>query len=150
MNHYESLLQKKYGISSGILAHIAACKKTIAPKTQEFERIRQYNALKVLQAFQDCGLAERHFTGYGLTDDGKYKLSEIFAQIFGAEDAIVSPLFASGTHTINVALYGLLRPLDTMLCITGTPYDTLVSTLGLAEGSKKDFQSWPSITRKSP
>lgn len=140
MNHYELLLRNQYGISSEIFAHIASCKAAIAPKAQEFEQIRQYNALKVLRAFQDCGLAERHFngsTGYGLTDDGKFKLSEVFARIFGAEDAIVSPLFASGTHTINVALYGLLRPLDTMLCITGTPYDTLVSTLGLAEGSKK-------------
>ena len=85
MNHYESLLQKKYGISSGILAHIAACKKRLRQKTQEFERIRQYNALKVLQAFQDCGLAERHFngsTGYGLTDDGKYKLSGDFLPKF--------------------------------------------------------------------
>ena len=81
-------------------------------------------------------------TGYGLSDEGKYKLSQVFAKVFGAEDAIVSPLLASGTHTINVALYGLLRPLDTMLCITGTPYDTLVSTLGLTEGSKKGLSEF--------
>ncbi len=140
MNEYEAYLQKNYGISSAILEHIRICKEAIGSKIQEFEEIRQYNTLKILRAFQECALAERHFsgsTGYGLTDDGKYKLSEVFANIFGAEDAIVSPLFASGTHTINVALYGLLRPLDTMLCITGEPYDTLVSTLGLKEGNQK-------------
>ncbi len=112
---------------------------------QEFEQIRQFNSIKVLRAFQECALAERHFfgsTGYGLSDEGKYKLSQVFAKVFGAEDAIVSPLLASGTHTINVALYGLLRPLDTMLCITGTPYDTLVSTLGLTEGSKKGLSEF--------
>ena len=140
MNSYQSFLQNQYGINEKIFAHIRACKEAIAPKIQEFEEVRQYNTLKVLHAFQECGLAERHFygsTGYGLTDDGKYKLSEIFTKIFGAEDAIVSPLFASGTHTINVALYGLLRPLDTMLCITGAPYDTLISTLGLGQNEKK-------------
>lgn len=140
MNSYQSFLQTQYGIGEKVFAHIRACKEAIAPKIQEFEEIHQYNTLKVLHAFQECGLEERHFngsTGYGLTDDGKYKLSEIFAKIFGAEDAIVSPLFASGTHTINVALYGLLRPLDTMLCITGAPYDTLISTLGIGQEKEK-------------
>ena len=145
MSAYASLLKNEYGIDQRIIEHIYACKEAIAPKMQEFEQIRQFNSIKVLRAFQECALAERHFfgsTGYGLSDEGKYKLSQVFAKVFGAEDAIVSPLLASGTHTINVALYGLLRPLDTMLCITGTPYDTLVSTLGLTEGSKKGLSEF--------
>ncbi len=113
---------------------------------KNYERIREYNSFKVLAAFQKAGVEERHFagsTGYGLTDAGKDKLNELFAEVFGAEEAIASPLIASGTHAICIALFGLLRPLDGMLTISGTPYDTLSSALGLngsyAPGGLSDF-----------
>lgn len=81
--------------------------------------------------------------GYGYSDEGREKLGEVFAEIFGAEKALVSPLISSGTHAINIALFGLLRPLDTLFSITGRPYDTLSTAIGLdgeeGNGSLKDF-----------
>lgn len=83
---------------------------------------------KVIKAMQDVGLAERHFlpaTGYGYNDAGREAIEEIFANIFNAEKAIVRPHINSGTHAIGSALYGILRPGDELLAISGAPYDTI-------------------------
>lgn len=112
---------------------------------KNIDEITEYNQLKVLSAFINNGVSESHFvesTGYGYGDRGRETLDKVFADSFGAEDSIVRHSFASGTHTISVALFGLLRPGDTMLCVTGTPYDTLQPVIGLKgekQGSLKDF-----------
>ena len=98
------------------------------------EEIRDYNQLKMLRAFTDCGVEARHFlgsTGYGVWDDSRNKLEEVFSRCMGAEDALVRPQFMSGTHTLTVALFGLLRAGDTLLAATGRPYDTLEGVIGL-------------------
>ena len=86
------------------------------------------NQDKVLQAFQKQKLALRHFastTGYGYDDAGRDTLSKVFSEIFQAENAIVSPLIASGTHALTLMLFAILRPGDTLLSISGDVYDTL-------------------------
>lgn len=101
----------------------------------EIDERTEYNQLKVLKSFITNQVSERHFaesTGYGYNDDGRDKLDAVFADIYGAEDAIVRHSFASGTHTLSVALFGVLRPGDTMLCVTGTPYDTIHDVIGIS------------------
>ena len=98
------------------------------------EEIRDYNQLKMLRAFTDCGVEARHFwgsSGYGVWDDSRNKLEEVFARCMGAESALVRSQFMSGTHTLTVALFGLLRTGDTLLAATGRPYDTLEGVIGL-------------------
>ena len=98
------------------------------------EEIRDYNQLKMLRAFTDCGVEARHFwgsSGYGVWDDSRNKLEEVFARCMGAEAALVRSQFMSGTHTLTVALFGLLRTGDTLLAATGRPYDTLEGVIGL-------------------
>lgn len=101
------------------------------------------NQKKVLDAFIKNRIALRHFaptTGYGYDDVGRDTLNKLFADVFGTEDAIVSPLITSGTHALTVALFGLLRPNQTLLCATGKPYDTLNDVIfGDGIGSLKDF-----------
>ena len=117
----------------------------IAEKSFEnIDEITEHNQNKVLKAFIDNRVSEASFggsTGYGNGDRGRDTLEQVFAQIVGAEDAIFRHNFVSGTHTIATALFGVLRPHDTLLCVTGTPYDTLQSTLGFndASGSFKEF-----------
>lgn len=111
----------------------------------EIEEITEYNQQKVLNAFIKNRVAETDFagsTGYGYGDTGRKKLDKIYAEIFGAQDAVVRHSFTCGTHTLAVALFGVLRPGDTMLCVTGTPYDTIHSVIGLSGsgmGSLKDY-----------
>lgn len=111
----------------------------------EIESNTEYNQLKMLSAFVENGVSESHFvtsTGYGYDDRGREVLENVFAQAFGAEDALVRHTFTCGTHTLATALFGVLRPGDTMLCVTGTPYDTIHSVIGLSGkgmGSLKEF-----------
>lgn len=115
------------------------------PSFQEIDRISQYNSEKVLSAFIKHGVSESHFTpstGYGYGDRGREVLDEVLAEIFCCEDALIRYNFMSGTHALTVALFGVLRPGDRMVCLTGTPYDTLHGVIGLKEGtsgSLKDF-----------
>ncbi len=111
----------------------------------EIEKIQEYNQQKMLKAFQLAGVSEAHFagsTGYGIGDRGREALDKVYAYAFGAEQALVRHSFVCGTHTLAVALFGVLRPGDTMLCVTGTPYDTIravIGTEGNCSGSLKDF-----------
>jgi cystathionine beta-lyase family protein involved in aluminum resistance len=115
---------------------------------EAFARIDEtaaYNAAKVLAAFQKNRVGESHLqgtTGYGYGDRGRDTLDKVFAQVAGAEDALVRHSFVSGTNAITTALFGILRPKDEMVSITGLPYDTLQPVLGLrgeGMGSLKDF-----------
>ena len=113
---------------------------------KEIEDIEFYNQLKVLNAFNKHEIQSYHFigsTGYGHNDIGKAKISAVFSSIFNTEDAFVSPLISCGTEAISQSLFGILRPGDTMLCISGTPYDTLKNIIygveGKDVGSLKDY-----------
>lgn len=121
-------------------------KKNEAALEADFKRIDEvalFNQKKVLDAFRAEEIAVRHFTqttGYGYGDEGKEKLSRLFARIFRAERSIVSAHFASGTHALTVALFGVLRPNDRVLCITGEPYDTLRGVIrGKKGGTLEEF-----------
>ena len=107
------------------------------------DEISEYNQEKVLKAFNKRGIALRHFnatTGYGYGDEGRYALGEVFADAFGAESGIVSPALLSGTHALSVALFGVLRPGDAVLSVSGMPYDTLRGVIyGEGNGSLKEF-----------
>ena len=111
----------------------------------KIDEITEYNQQKMLKAFIDSSVSESHFqgsTGYGYGDRGRDTLDAVYARAFGAEDAIVRHNFVSGTHALTVALFGVLRPGDTMLSVTGIPYDTLRGVIGIngdSSGSLKDF-----------
>lgn len=126
---------------------IAAQKATSLCEKQfkDIEDIAEYNQLKVQSAFIEHEISETHFvssTGYGYGDRGRDTLDKMWASVLGAEDALVRHTFTCGTHTLAVALFGVLRPNDKMLCVSGTPYDTLHNVLGIkgsGMGSLKDF-----------
>lgn len=111
----------------------------------KIDKITEYNQLKVQSAFIEHGISETHFypsTGYGYGDRGRDTLDKVWATVFGAEDALVRHNFTCGTHTLAVALFGVLRPGDKMLCVTGTPYDTIHNVIGISGegmGSLRDF-----------
>ena len=103
-------------------------------KFKELDKICMLNSKKVLDAFQECDLQENHLsssTGYGIDEPGRNKIEEIYAKIFKAEDALVRTQLISGTHALAVTLFGLLRPKDTMISISGAPYDTLQTVIGV-------------------
>ncbi len=103
----------------------------------EIDAIEAHNQWKVLQAFQTENVAQRHFsqtTGYGYDDIGRDTLERVFAHAFEAEDALVRPQIVNGTHALYLMLSGILRPEETLLCVTGKPYDTLEQAIGGEEG----------------
>lgn len=100
---------------------------------KRIEEIEEYNSEKVLNAFIDNCICESDFnsaTGYGYNDSGRDKIERVYASVFGADASLVRSQFISGTHALTTALFGLLRPGDTMLSISGKPYDTLDSVIG--------------------
>lgn len=109
------------------------------------DEIAESNQFRVLDAFRKYQVSDYHFTpstGYGYDDVGRDTLENVYAEVFGTEAAIVRPQIMSGTHAIALALYGVLRPGDELLYVTGRPYDTLHEVIGLrgnGNGSLKDF-----------
>ncbi len=130
-------------IDSKVLSIINNAENKLQDFYKELENTAFLNQKKVLEAFQNNNVALRHFSGtsgYGYDDIGRDTLCKVFADIFHSEAAIVSPLIASGTHALTLALFGILRPNDKMLAISGSPYDTLLSVInGKNIGSLKDF-----------
>ncbi len=123
-------------------------KKAMAVCEKQFgciDEITEYNQLKVLSAFIKNGVTEASMagsTGYGYDDRGREILERVMADCMGAEDAIMRHSFASGTHTLTVALFGVLRPDDKVLVLTGRPYDTITGVFGIdgySDGSLADF-----------
>ena len=113
---------------------------------KQIDKTCEINSLKVINAFQKNNLAEMHLntsTGYGIDEPGRNKIEEIYADIFNTEDALVRTQLISGSHALAVTLSGLLRPGDTMLSITGAPYDTLQTIIGIGkEESKSSLKSY--------
>lgn len=131
-----------YGHSIGerTVALAEQAEKDCLPVFRKIEENCMRCSAKVLKAFQDARVSTADFievTGYGYTDDGRDKLEEIYARVFGAEDALVRPQLMSGTHALAVALGGLLKAGDTLVYISGEPYDTLRSVIG-TEGDSRN------------
>lgn len=122
---------------------IEICEEKLKEKFKKIDEIAYFNQIKVLNAFNEYRVATRHFngtTGYGYDDDGRDCLGKLYAKAFGAESGIVSPHLLSGTHALTVALFGLLRPNNTLFCVSGMPYDTIRGVIfGENNGSLKDF-----------
>ncbi len=112
---------------------------------KKIDEITEYNQTKVLNAFIKHRVGEMHLgisTGYGYGDEGRDNLDRVLAECMGAEDALIRHSFASGTHTLTVALFGILRPDDKVLVLTGRPYDTITGVFGIdgySDGSLADF-----------
>lgn len=124
-----------FNISPRIEAAAEKALKKCEAQFRSIEETTEYNQLKVQKAFIDFEISERHFgvsTGYGYGDSGRETLDKVWAQVFGCEDALVRYNFTCGTHTLAVALFGVLRPGDKMLCVSGQPYDTLHSVIGIS------------------
>lgn len=117
----------------------------IQPNFQHIEEVAEINTLKVLDAMRECQVSEAHFnttSGYAYDDIGRSKIEELFAKVFGAERALVRTNFVSGTHALATVLFGILRPGDKLVSITGAPYDTMQTVIGYANespGSLKEF-----------
>ena len=119
---------------------IKKVEKDIKTQFQEIDRICELNSRKVLDAFQENNLSEVHFntsSGYGIDEPGRNKVEQIYATIFKAEDALVRSQMISGTHALSITLGALLRPGDTILSISGKPYDTLQTVIGINENPSK-------------
>ena len=129
-----SMLSHFFDFKPEVLALDEQAMELCQPYFRHMEEIRDFNQLKMLKAFADTQMSSTDMlgtTGYGLWDTGRAKLEQIFAEVMGAEDALVRSQFQSGTHTLAVALFGLLRAGDTLLAATGRPYDTLEGVIGL-------------------
>ncbi|MEE1065346.1 MAG: methionine gamma-lyase family protein [Acutalibacteraceae bacterium] len=137
--------QNFFKIDSKVSEAAKKALEAIEPQFKTTDEITEYNQQKVLSAFINNHVSESMFaesTGYGYGDRGREVIDRVFADIVGAEDALVRHNFTCGTHTLAVALYGMLRPGDIMLCVTGTPYDTIHSVIGIdgkGDGSLADY-----------
>lgn len=133
------------GFAEDILQAAEAAELEIQEAVRALDRVVDHNQWKVIQAFQRHQVSDFHFagsTGYAYNDRGREVLDLVYADVFGAEAALVRPHFASGTHTLSTALFGVLRPGDELLYITGRPYDTLHKVIGQpgdGTGSLADF-----------
>lgn len=137
-------MYKEFGIKEDVIELSKKIEKDLDPIFKEVEEIEECNSLKVLSAFQKYNLSEMHFngtTGYGYGDIGRDTIESIFADIFKAEDSLVRTQFISGTHAISTLLFGILRPNDTLISISGKPYDTLDEVIGIVE-NKSSLQSY--------
>lgn len=117
---------------------VRKCEKELSKEFDKVDRLCEYNSLKVLNAFNKYKVSESDFngtTGYGYDDAGRDKIEDIFSNILGGEDSLVRSQIISGTHAISTALFGILRPNDTILSISGKPYDTLEEVIGIKENA---------------
>ena len=124
----EELMMKNFNFKPQTFDLYKKALKDVEEVFESYDEIREYNQLKVLKAFQDERISESHFTnssGYGYDDIGRDSLDKVYARVFNTESALVRPHFVNGTHAIGCALMGNLRTGDTMVCISGAPYDTL-------------------------
>lgn len=139
-------IKDNFGISDKTLKLVSEAEESIKEQFKHIENICEINQLRVMKAFADNRVSDSHFvatTGYGYDDLGRDALDRVYADIMGAEDALVRHNFISGTHTISTALFAVLRPNDILVSITGKPYDTLEEVIGIqgeaGNGSLKDF-----------
>lgn len=146
LNATIELLKKQYGFTDETIKLYNQAIIDVENEFKIYDEIREYNQLKVLKVFQEERISDNHFTnstGYGYGDIGRDTLDLVYARIFNAEKALVRPHFVNGTHALGTALFGNLRPGDTILAVTGSPYDTLHSVIGISGeeniGSLKEY-----------
>ncbi|WP_415296698.1 aminotransferase class I/II-fold pyridoxal phosphate-dependent enzyme [Clostridium perfringens] len=146
LNATIELLKKQYSFTDETIKLYNQAIIDVENEFKIYDEIREYNQLKVLKAFQEERISDNHFTnstGYGYGDIGRDTLDLVYARIFNAEKALVRPHFVNGTHALGTALFGNLRPGDTILAVTGSPYDTLHSVIGISGeeniGSLKEY-----------
>lgn len=137
-------MYESFGIDKKIISLVSNVDETIKKELDKVDNICAFNSFKVLKAFQDNQISDVHFnstTGYGYGDVGRDTIEKIYADIFKSEDALVRSQFISGSHALTVALFAILRPNDTLLSITGKPYDTLEEVIGIKDNpsSLKSF-----------
>ena len=139
-------LKKIYGVNDYVIDLYEKAIKDVTKEFNYYDDIREFNQLKVLDALQKERISDSHFTnssGYGYGDIGRDSLDKVYARVFNTESALVRPHFVNGTHAIGAALFGNLRPGDTLLSICGTPYDTLHNIIGISGkkniGSLKEY-----------
>src|SRR3954464_5229627 len=124
---------------------VSDVEQQIAAVHKEIDERAESNQFRVLRSFQKHKVSDSHFiptTGYGYDDIGRDTLEQVYADVFGGEAGLVRPQIISGTHAISIALFGILRPGDELLYITGKPYDTLEEIVGIrgnGVGSLKEF-----------
>lgn len=139
-------MNNKFEINEKLLEMSRKIEKDLEEIFKNIDNICEENSLKVLNAFQKNNLSEMHLhssTGYGIDEPGRNKIEDIYADIFNVEDALVRTQLISGTHALAVTLFGLLRPKDTMISISGSPYDTLKTVIGIGkEESKSSLKSF--------
>lgn len=134
-----------FKIDERLFALAQSAEKKAAEAMAKVDANAEYNSAKVLAAFIENRISEGHMkgtTGYGYDDRGRDDLDKVYAQIFGAEDALVRHTIVSGTHALATALFGVLRPGDRMVSVTGSPYDTLEETIGIrgeGNGSLREY-----------
>lgn len=139
------MIEEFFNFDSELLKMAKQAEEQAEPAFNRVEETAEYNEAKVLAAFTKCRVSESDFsgsTGYGYGDRGRETLDKVFAEIVGAEDALVRHNFVSGTHALSVALFGILRPNDRLISVTGAPYDTMEEVIGIrgeGDGSLKDF-----------
>lgn len=128
---YESL-----GIDRKVLEYGNSILENLRERFAEYDKVAEYNQLKVLKAFRECRVSENCFyetTGYGYNDRGREVLEEVYAHVFHTEDALVRPQITCGTHALALALSANLRPGDELISVSGKPYDTLEEVIGIRE-----------------
>lgn len=141
----QSMLKSDFGISESVIKIANTVEKDTQEVFEEIDNIKEYNQLKVIKAFQENNVSDSHFagtTGYGYDDRGRDVLDEVYAGIFKAEDALVRHNIVSGTQALALCMFGILRPGDEMLSVTGKPYDTLEEVVGIrgeGGGSLREF-----------
>ena len=126
----------EFGIRDDVYELSKFCEQELVSIFKEIDNLCEKNSLKVLKAFQKYNISEAHFgttTGYGYDDLGRDTIEKVFADVLDADDALVRNQFISGTHALTVALFAYLRPGDTLLSITGKPYDTLDEVIGIVD-----------------
>ncbi len=139
------LIKNEFGVKDDVIKISEMVEKEIEEVFRDIDAVKEYNQLKVIKAMQRNNLSDSHFsgtTGYGYDDRGREILDAVYADVFGAEDALVRHQIVSGTHALALCLFGNLRPDDELLSVTGKPYDTLEEVIGLrgeGGGSLKEF-----------
>lgn len=131
-------MYQEFGISETLEELSTKVEKDVESVFQNINKTCEENSLRVLQAFQKNEIAEMHFgstTGYGYGDIGRDTIEKVFSEVLKAEDSLVRSQFISGTHALTVTLFALLRPQDTLLSITGKPYDTLDEVIGIKDNA---------------
>ena len=121
-----------------VVEFVYNCEEDIKKELNEIDKISFFNSMKVINAFHNNKISSSHFegsTGYGYDDIGRDAIERVYADIFRCEDALVRSQFISGSHALTTTFFGLLRPNDTLLSITGKPYDTMDEVIGIKENN---------------